>query len=183
MNQSPVGTARVLAIDPTSKGIGFAVLEGPDRLVAWGVKYASENRECRKQAAALIVRFQPDVLVVERTDVRGCRRWRRALRLIESLAALAGRRRLRARRVSRRAMLRFFAQSGSAGKHQIAVALSLQFPELSPYLPPERKFDEGENARMSIFDALAFAITYYESQRRERRPLSLLPPENSLRHA
>lgn len=28
---------RVLAIDPNSRGFGFAVLEGPDRLIDWGV--------------------------------------------------------------------------------------------------------------------------------------------------
>jgi len=29
---------RVLAIDPSTRGFGFAVLEGPSRLIDWGVK-------------------------------------------------------------------------------------------------------------------------------------------------
>jgi len=29
---------RVLAVDPLSRGVGFAVLEGNDNLIDWGIK-------------------------------------------------------------------------------------------------------------------------------------------------
>ena len=67
---------RVLSIDPTTKGFGFAVLEGPAMLIDWGVKHASGERNggCLKQATELICRYQPDVLIVEQTAARGARR-------------------------------------------------------------------------------------------------------------
>ena len=34
---------RVLAIDPTTKGFGFAIMEGPERLIDWGVKGVKNN--------------------------------------------------------------------------------------------------------------------------------------------
>jgi hypothetical protein len=174
---------RVLAIDPTSKGFGFAILEGPDTLVDWGVKHATGNRECLQQAAALIGRYQPEVVVVERTDAAGCLRRLRARHLIEDLLALARERELRARRISRQTMLGYFARSGFATKRQIAVALSIRFPELEPYLPPERKPWMSEDERMGIFDAVAFGLAFYESLRRERRTPSLLSLHTLFHHA
>ena len=29
---------RIIAIDPTTKGFGFAVMEGPEDLIDWGIK-------------------------------------------------------------------------------------------------------------------------------------------------
>ena len=83
MNLSSFETKRVLAIDPITKGFGFAVLEGPEILVDWGVKHASgdlnhRNRRCLEEVLKLIARYQPDVLVVEHTGVKSCRRRRRA---------------------------------------------------------------------------------------------------------
>ena len=184
MNVSNQEAKRILAIDPTSKGFGFAVLEGPTGLIDWGVRHASEdkNRRSLEKVSELIARYQPDVLVVERTTAKGCRRRLRARRLIESLLILVRDRRLRARRVSRRSVQRCFSQEGSATKRQVAVALALRFPELEPHLPPVRKITMSEDERMSIFDAVAFGYTSYESLRRERRALSLLSLETPSSH-
>ena len=184
MSASLQEAKRVLAIDPTSKGFGFAVLEGPVVLIDWGVKHASgdQNRKCLEQAAKLIARYQPDVLVVERTTAKGCRRRLRARRLIESLLILVRDRHLRARRVSRRSVQRCFSQKGSATKREVAVAIAQRFPELEPHLPPERKPWMSEDERMSIFDAVAFGYASYESLRRERRALSQLSLETPFPH-
>ena len=179
MNLSSFETKRVLAIDPTTKGFGFAVLEGPDGLIDWGVRHASgnrnhRNRRCREEAAALIAQYQPEVLVVECTSAKGCRRRRRVRRLIKGLLILARQQRLRARRISRRSVLRSFGQSSAANKYRVAVTLTERFPELAPHLPPERKLGDSEDERMAIFDALSFDWTFYQTMRREARALSLL---------
>jgi Holliday junction resolvasome RuvABC endonuclease subunit len=185
MNLPALETWRVLAIDPTSRGFGFAVLEGPAALIDWGVKHASgdRNARCLEQAAELIGRYQPEVLVVERTGVKDCRRCPRVRQLIENLLALASDRRLRARRVSRRRVQRCFSPRGSVTKRQIAVALAERFPELEPHLPPVRKPWMSEDERMSIFDAVAFGWASYESLRWESRALALLSLETPLPHA
>src|SRR5436309_12815419 len=62
---------RVLAIDPSTKGIGFAVLEGPERLIDWGIKQAegetddAKDAECAKIVAELIDRYRPRILALE----------------------------------------------------------------------------------------------------------------------
>lgn len=184
MNASLLEVKRVLAIDPTSKGFGFAVLEGPSALIDWGVKRASGDRDVKslEKAAELIERYQPEVLVVEHAAAKGSRRCPRVRQLIEDLIALALDRRLRTRRVSRRQVQQSFSINSSATKRQIAVALVERFPELEPHLPPVRKPWMSEDGRMGIFDAVAFGWASYESLRRERRALSLLSLE-TLRHA
>ena len=185
---SSLRTIRVLSVDPTSKGFGFAVLEGPGQLIDWGVKHVRadggrRNQDCLEKVAALIVRFQPDVFVVERTGVKGCLRRPRVRRLIKSLLTLARHHDLRVRRISRRTVLRCFSQTSAAKKYQVAVALARQFPELELHLPPERRLGDSEDERMSIFDALALGYASYESMRRARRVLSLPSPKTSLRNA
>src|SRR5574337_19513 len=115
MNPSLLEAKRVLAIDPTSKGFGFAVLEGPTVLIDWGVKHvrSDRNAKCLEQAAELVGRYRPEVLVVERTAAKGSRRCPRVRQLIEDLIALALDRRLRTRRVSRRQVQRSFSINSS----------------------------------------------------------------------
>jgi Holliday junction resolvasome RuvABC endonuclease subunit len=177
-----VGAKRILAIDPTSKGFGFVVLEGPVVLIDWGVKHASgdRNHRCLKLVVELIGRYQPDVFVVEDTRAKGSRRCLRVRRLIDDLLALVQEHQLRARRISRQTVRRYFARSGLATKRQVAVALTQRFPELEPYLPPVRKAWMTEDERMSVFDAVAFTLALFEPARQVRA--TALSPPTSLTH-
>jgi hypothetical protein len=38
---------RVVAIDPATRGFGFAVLEGANRLIDWGVKETKTDKEAK----------------------------------------------------------------------------------------------------------------------------------------
>jgi Holliday junction resolvasome RuvABC endonuclease subunit len=185
MNTPIQEAKRVLAIDPTVRGFGFAVLEGPATLIDWGVRHANEdkNRRSLEKVSTLITRYQPEVLVVEQTTAKGCRRRLRARQLIEDLLALASTQHLRTRRVSRQRVERCFSKTDSATKRQIAVAIAQKFPELEPHLPPVRKCFMSEDDRMSIFDAVAFGYASYESLRREHRALFLLSLETPTSNA
>lgn len=164
---------RVLAIDPTSHGFGFAVLEGSGALIDWGIKGCrrNKNERCRSEALKLIVHYDPDVLVVEHTGAKGCQRRARVRRLIVSLCTLAKRRHLLVRRIPRRSVQRCFAVTRMATKREVADAIARRFPELAPYLPPvwdrlakRLHADDSEDERMAIFDAVGFAMTFYGSQ-------------------
>lgn len=165
MNSVAIEEQRVLAIDPRSKGFGFAVFEGPTRLIDWGTKQTNgdRSRNCVKHVGALIARHQPDVLVVEDTEARGSRRWKRVRQLIPKFRTLAVRRRIRFRRISRRKVQKRFAATGASTKHQIAVAIAKQFPELDLRRPPLRRPWMSEAASMAIFDAASLALTFFES--------------------
>jgi hypothetical protein len=57
---------------------------------------------------------------------------------------------------------RTFAVSNKA---QMARAIAARFLELTRYLPPERKPWMSEDPRMAIFDAAAFALALFGSER------------------
>ncbi len=154
---------RVLAIDPTTRGFAFAVMEGPHDLIDWGVKSVrpAKQARCLVGVAAQITFFAPSVIVLEDTSKRGSRRCRRIRRLIEAIRNLAARAGVRTRLVSRRQVRNTFAASGATTKHQIAVAIAEQLPELADRLPPYRTSWMSEDYRMNIFDAVALALAFF----------------------
>jgi hypothetical protein len=59
-------TVRILAVAPLTRGFGYAVMEGTDRLVAYGNKVINHDKNIRALAwVEKYIRFyQPDVLVL-----------------------------------------------------------------------------------------------------------------------
>src|SRR5438093_245495 len=94
---------RVLAIDPSTRGFGFAVLEGPNRLIDWGVKETKtdKNKRSLKLISELIEQYEPSVLVLEDYVGKGSRRCRRVAELLDGISRLALERKMRVRRFSR----------------------------------------------------------------------------------
>jgi hypothetical protein len=147
---------RVLAIDPTSRGFAFAVLEAPAFLVDWGESIVSARSESLlSKVDDLLSRYEPTLLVIEDLAVPGARRRKRASMEIRSIELLALKRGLAAERVSRLAVIDAFAPGKS--KFEVALRLAEIFPTLAEGLPRKRKAWTTEDARMNIFDALGFA--------------------------
>ena len=80
---------RILAIDPITKGLGFAVLEERRGLIHWGVRNAASGTESRRLFRHLLDRYAPDVLVLGDYRAWDARRPARVRRLLESLERLA----------------------------------------------------------------------------------------------
>ncbi len=152
---------RVLAIEPTTKGFGFAVLEGSERLVDWGTKDArhDKGRTSLRKMAELCEWYLPDLIVVEDYDAAGSRRWPRVRGLIRSIRQAASRRKIPVRMVAGASAKRAFARAGMRNKHQVATAIAGLFPELGPHVPPPRRLWMTEDDRMSMFEAIALALT------------------------
>ena len=155
---------RVLALDPCPRGFGYAVLEGPDRLIDWGVRGARENKNarCLKEINRLIEQYRPDVLVVENYEGAGSRRCTRVQELIADARELAVRQKLRVRALSRAQVRHAFAPART--KHQIANATANRFLELGPHVPPYRKCWMSEDYRMSVFDAVGLGLAFFDSR-------------------
>src|SRR5206468_12029475 len=162
MKASSLQNQRVLAVDPYDQGLGFAVLEGPEKLIDWGLKHA-ENRSgaCYTEfLAKLIRRYEPDFLITEDSARQGSSRRRETRLLLKRIRRFAKRCRVRVRTYSRTAVEDTFALIGaSKNKHQIATAIADWFPELAPRLPGPQKPWTGENRSMNVFDAVSFALT------------------------
>ena len=146
----------VLAIDPTSRGFAFAVLEAPAFLLDWGERIVpAKSGGLLRKVDELLLRYEPTLLVIEDLAVPGSRRRKRASTEIRSIELLALKRGLAAERISRLAVIDAFAPANS--KFEVALRLAESFPALAQRLPRKRKAWTTEDARMNIFDALGFA--------------------------
>src|SRR5262249_25387033 len=125
---------RVLAIDPSTRGFGFALLEGPNRLIDWGVKETKTDKKHRslQLIADLIDQYQPSTIVVEDYAAKGSRRCGRVRELINDIAKLAETRNVKVRSFSRLKVKQAFAESGASNKFEIAKTIANRFPELAP---------------------------------------------------
>ena len=155
---------RVLAIDPASRGFGFAVLEGPHALIDWGVRDARQNKApgTLRRIEGLFRLYEPDALVVEDCSHRSSRRRERVQHLIENILDLARQERIKVLRMPISTVRRFFSETGAATKHQIATALAERFPELARRLPRKRRPWESERYAMSVFDATALGVVSFD---------------------
>jgi Holliday junction resolvasome RuvABC endonuclease subunit len=157
---------RLLAVDPVAKGFGFVVLEvGPLRLVDWGVRHCGRRApEARARAIArLLQRYEPTTLILEDAREVGSLR---AIALEDFVADIGET--LLASPVSvhtytRSEIRRAFRRAGAVTKEQIAHTLVAKFPELSPHEPRRRQIWEGEDSRMTVFDALSLVAAHLDS--------------------
>lgn len=154
---------RVLAIDPTSRGFGFAILEGPATLVDWGVSeiHGRSPGIALVKLTDLLKHYEPDVLVVEDCTDSSSRRGPRARRLIEAACGLAASMGVQTTRITITAVCELFDDQGAMTKHSIATVIADHVPSLAKRLPPKRKPWMSEAERMAIFDATAFGLTFY----------------------
>lgn len=146
---------RLLAIDLTAKGFGFALLDRRRGLLDWGfcTVLAADDQAFAARLHARIDRGQPTVIVLENFAPTKGRE--NALKRRDFIMTVATDRRLGMCHVSRIVVQRVM---GVSTKAQIAKALADRFPELRPRIPPARKRWTTEDERMHIFDALALAL-------------------------
>src|SRR5947199_4228595 len=130
MSRAYTKDIRVLAIDPSTRGFGFAVLEGPERLVDWGVKETKVNKNAKSLTLIddLIGRYEPNMIVVEDYEGKGSRRCDRIGELINDISKLASKRKIRTRSFSRAKVKQAFFESGALNKYEIANAIAKRFP-------------------------------------------------------
>lgn len=148
---------RVLAIRPFGRGFGFAVLEGEDHLIDWGVRRSPVERPeaALRRLKALIASCAPDEVVLE--DVgKGNRRSERARDFARDGAGLAERAGVPHRFVSRQSAKRALGGAGFT-QYEFALLVVKRFPELAKSLPPKRKPWMPQDARYAIFEAAGMA--------------------------
>lgn len=146
---------RLLAIDLTAKGFGFALLDARLGLLDWGFSSvpATDDAVFAARVSARIESGRPTALVLENfAPIRG----REAAVRRQGLAIkLAEERKIGLCQVSQKIVQRIL---GPATKAEIARALAKRFPELHSRLPPVRTEWTTEDERMHIFDALSIAF-------------------------
>lgn len=155
---------RVLAVDPTSKGFGFAIIEVDLFLVDYGIArvWSPRLREFIDKAYGIVDKYRPVMIILPRVSSAKARGRTRA-----KLSALATHLRLHHHPVvllPRDIVLKTFQPVG-ATKHEIAIAIAKAFPELTSRLPRKRRPWMSEDESMNIFDAVALALTVLSNPR------------------
>lgn len=152
--------ARVLAVDPTTRGFAYAVFEDCRCLIDWGaIQVRGDKRTgCLARLDQLLGRLHAATLVIEDPSDPRSRRATRVRQVLFAMEREAKRRGLTVRRITRAEVRRAFRAWGST-KYEIALRIAEFLPELAPRLPRKRKPWESETERMSIFDAASFALT------------------------
>jgi Holliday junction resolvasome RuvABC endonuclease subunit len=163
MNQIQPKHLRILAIAPSTRGFGFAVLEGQETLVDWGVKSvkADKNTQSLAKVEELLAHYQPGVLVLQDTGTKPSRRSARIRALSKRIIILAASRKVSVALFSPERVRQVFFAAGKGTKHALAEILAKRFPaELGSRLPPKRRPWMSEDYRMDIFDAVALVLVF-----------------------
>jgi Holliday junction resolvasome RuvABC endonuclease subunit len=161
---------RVIAIDPGGSRFGFAVLEGENRLIDWGLRKTRRRKKANgiRRVIELLERYQPDALVVEDVSSKHAGRSPRIRRLVKAVVALGAERRIPTYSFPRSQIRAVFLQSGAFTKEEIAAAVAKRFPALDVRLPPKRRPWMSEDARIYLFEAAALALTFFNHEERRR---------------
>jgi len=163
MNHTRSKHHRILAIAPSTRGLGFAVLEGKANLIDWGVKSADGDKNARsvKSVEGMIAFYQPEVLVMEDHSAKGSRRSPRIRELGQQIIIATSSRNIRAKLFSREQVRKAFFADGQGTKHSLAKLLAERFPkELASRLPRKRRPWDSEAHSMDIFEAVALALVF-----------------------
>lgn len=167
-NSTRVESLRVLAAHFRFQRFGFAVLQGPKRLLDWGVsahvtKATSDPAATiRKRLASLFRIYAPSVLVLRGLSAQEGNRYSALNPLITSAKAEAATHSVEVDSVARPEIRQAFDRHEKPTKHEIAAQIAVAFPELGWKLPPRKHCWEREHHNMAIFDAVSLAVAYFE---------------------
>jgi hypothetical protein len=165
------GEERIIALDVRSGHFGFVVFEGPNEILAWGVKsfrsgYNAVKIPATAKFLSLLDEFAPSAVVIRERPIG---RTAKKPKLFSIIKRQVGSRRIPLRFITPRDVNRAFVGFES-NKYQVASVLARQFPSLASRLPPKRKCWQSEDYRMGIFDAAAGGLAYFtRSSRRSKR--------------
>jgi hypothetical protein len=153
---------RILAVSLSANGFGFAVMEGTT-LIEYRNKMflADKNANSLTHINKLIVRYQPDVLLLHDVNSKGTHRAPRIKELHRKVVALAKKRKVKVAKLSNTELRTVLLNDPKGTKHEMAERIGKLFPdELASRVPPKRKDWTSEYARMDIFDAVGLAAVF-----------------------
>jgi len=154
---------RILAIDPGTRKMGIAILEGKE-LIYSAVKVLKRRtvphellEEAKRTILRLIDDFRPEVLAVEKPFFFQYKRLRLLSTLVEEIETLGRKRKLRVFAYFPKTVRKLITGDGNATKEQVACVLASRCPDLTIYLRQDRIWKEKHWQNM--FDAVAVGLT------------------------
>ena len=103
MNQTLIKNSRILAVALSSRGFGYAVMEGQNEFIAHGHKIVEREDKNVKSSIwveNLIARYQPGIMVLQDVAAKGSRRAPRIKSLHRQIVKLAGKHKIQVKHFS-----------------------------------------------------------------------------------
>jgi len=160
---------RILAIDLRPRRFGYAVFEGPRMLLDWGISAYLPDGDGRGEIAgrrlAALLRISSPSAIVVKTE-----RWESARTstspgarfLMDAITREASARSIPICLIAEDELKSTFVNLQCVTKYEIAAVLTRIFPELLWKLPPKRQIWQSEHPRMTMFDAIALGLAYWQ---------------------
>jgi Holliday junction resolvasome RuvABC endonuclease subunit len=152
---------RILAIAPSTRGFGYAVIRDLNTLADWGMKWAKrdKNRTCLVKVNDLIAHFEPHFIALEDMSAKGSRRPVRIRNLTKQIIAAVKRQNIHMAVFTRQQMKQAYLPDGKGTRYDLSKVMAERFlDELGDLLPPKRRTSMVEHPRMAMFDAVALAL-------------------------
>lgn len=163
--------SRVLALDIRPQRAGYAVFENPKRLLDAGIVRFPSFEKARLRLSLLMMTYRPDVLVVRKASAKNRRNHPDTRRISHAACRLAHRGSITTAEITDR---EFSEHTGAVrNKHEVASGLATIFPQLAWRLPPRRRAWQSERRSMALFDAVAYALTYFDLTQKRKIHLGL----------
>jgi hypothetical protein len=165
MDQATQSRTRILAVAPTTRGLGYVVMEGPDEILANGCKRAKgegKNIQALAQVEKLMRYWKPSILALQDVNAKGSKRVPRIKELHADLEKFAESQKVRVKKFSGSKLRKVLINNSKGTKHEMATEIARRFPEeLGDILPAKRRAWDDEDERMGIFDAAALAVSFW----------------------
>jgi hypothetical protein len=156
-----------LAISLSSRGFGYAVMEGNNSLICYANKEFKNDRNTRSlaQIGNIIIHYDPDFLVLQDVNAKGTRRAPRIKELHRKVMVLAKKHDLTVVKISQKKLRIALLGREDGTKQEMAELMASRFPdELADHLPPKRKLWRSEDSRMDIFDAVELVVFWLKQK-------------------
>jgi hypothetical protein len=156
---------RVIGIASTAHGFAFAVLEGPGRLVDWGVYRVHSAPDAVKKAFdRTLVKNRPLFIALDRKAAEKKRS--RGRLFVEAVEVAAAERAIMILDVESGRALESAAEGRT--KWDVAAGMAKLFQEVAHKLPERRRPWQSEDDRVGLFIALASSLVAWRNFRAPR---------------
>jgi GTPase len=160
---------RILAFDVRRSRFGYALFEGPKRLLDWGASAIAPGSAdsvaiatVRKRIAFLLKIGLPTVVVVKQPRRNSRNDASTRASIVKAILREAAACQIPVRFIDREEIQQAFRIFRGSTKDEIAATLVDIFPELLARLPPPRKVWQTEHHAMIVFDAIATGFAYWQ---------------------
>lgn len=162
---------RLLALEIRASRIGFAVFEGPTRLLDWGVRSFENDRKNLRSSVSdrigiLLAFYEPFALVMRSRISHSASHQRTLAKVIGAIRVESRRHSTRFIVLTTRQVRNSFVAKGKITKYDLALSVAQQFDELTWKLPRRRKSYQSEAPAMVVFEAVANGIAFFHKRAR-----------------